>query len=271
MTYTAHYASDVAALLPTGITLSAQGASPFAAIVALLRASSSRKLPSVEVWIYIECADGVRWGEAKIHSASPLRFDMIKIAHPADDDLFRCELEGNHPTYGKTPHDAVVAMTKQYRIRMQDEGEVCATILRLGEDDPVGHASMRCTGQHGVAFNLTMYEQIVASTPEPSPKPEGQEVTPQLLAWLGEYGSEVSAQLVQARAAFGLAKYGQGLRTGDGRNTFNDLSDELGDAQQYAFKGLLNGELTPAQIHTLKTYIRDLTAILDGITPKDEL
>jgi hypothetical protein len=101
--------------------------------------------------------------------------------------------------------------------------------------------------------------------PEPPPQPKGQPVTPQLVAWLERHGSAQSMELVQARAAFGLSKYGQGLMTGDGRNTFNDLSDELGDAQQYAFKALLNGDLTSAQVDTLRTYIQDLIAIFDTI------
>lgn len=98
-----------------------------------------------------------------------------------------------------------------------------------------------------------------ASKPEPPPKNEGDEVTPMLINWLRRtsirtdrfdcgrgliLGAPIEPviALLQARAAFGLAKYGQPLRTRDGRDSVEDARQEAGDLLQYLFKARVNGE-----------------------------
>lgn len=83
---------------------------------------------------------------------------------------------------------------------------------------------------------------VEASRPEPPPVPKGREVTPPLTAWLEAFGMPTAADLVRQRDEFGRTKYGQPLRTEDGRDSVEDLRQELGDALQYAAKAALNGE-----------------------------
>lgn len=87
-----------------------------------------------------------------------------------------------------------------------------------------------------------------ASKPEPAPRAGGELVTPRVLAWLAtqavNVGDEAVARavaLVRARDAFGRLKYEQGLSMGDGRDTVEDLRQELGDALQYGVKALIEG------------------------------
>ena len=91
---------------------------------------------------------------------------------------------------------------------------------------------------------------MMASVPEPAPVKEGVLVTPLLLDNLrtlqqcaqhnGEtqdmYHFQELAELVEARDAFGRAKYGQGLMSRDGRNGREDAMQELGDLLQYVKK-----------------------------------
>lgn len=103
-----------------------------------------------------------------------------------------------------------------------------------------------------------------ASTPEPAPKRGGREVTPLLITTLKSMGYSRSIALVEARHAFGVAKYGQGLMTGDGRDDIEDLEQELGDAIQYAFKARLNGTLTPEVQQRLREHL-DALELLMGV------
>ena len=82
---------------------------------------------------------------------------------------------------------------------------------------------------------------VEASRPEPPPVPRGEPVTPRLVAWLEQRGDRGVADLVRARDAFGRAKYGQPLTTLDGRDTVEDLAQEIGDALQYACKASMTG------------------------------
>ena len=82
----------------------------------------------------------------------------------------------------------------------------------------------------------------MASKPEPPPKKLGVEVTPLLIEYMkkGE-ASDMAISLIKARHEYGLAKYGQGLMTEDGRNTAEDAIQELGDLLQYLYKAKLQG------------------------------
>jgi hypothetical protein len=80
----------------------------------------------------------------------------------------------------------------------------------------------------------------MASVPEPPPKHGGIEVTPMLLKWLEEIGADPTvAQLVKSRHILGLQKYGQGLMSDDGRDTYEDARQEAGDLLQYLYKALI--------------------------------
>lgn len=88
----------------------------------------------------------------------------------------------------------------------------------------------------------------LASKPEPAPRAGGELVTPRVLAWLdtqrvnvGDRAVDRAQELVRARDAFGRLKYEQGLSMGDGRDTSEDLRQELGDALQYAIKARAEG------------------------------
>lgn len=101
------------------------------------------------------------------------------------------------------------------------------------------------------------------STPEPPPKPEGELVTPPLIAWLEARGHAAAAQLVRERDAYGRTKYGQGLMTGDGRDTIEDLRQELGDAMQYAWKARMQG-LKLTSVDNLVGVLRSIVSAWDG-------
>ena len=107
-----------------------------------------------------------------------------------------------------------------------------------------------------------------AATPEPEPKRGGRSITVLVVADLVDrYGIQqpatthaIVADLV-ARDALGFERYGQNLETHDGRNTLNDLYQELLDGAQYARKAIEEG-LDNAH---LRSVYRDLLAALCDI------
>lgn len=69
---------------------------------------------------------------------------------------------------------------------------------------------------------------------QPAPVARGQEVVPWLLGWLAATEAPVEVvDAVRARDALGRVRYGQGLRTHDGRDPVADLAQELADALVY--------------------------------------
>jgi hypothetical protein len=90
----------------------------------------------------------------------------------------------------------------------------------------------------------------ICSKPEPSPKNIGEEVTPSLINWINNISDDKISniiktnviQLIVARDTFGLKKYGQRLKTKDGRDSQEDAMQELGDLMQYIYKAKMNGE-----------------------------
>lgn len=99
-----------------------------------------------------------------------------------------------------------------------------------------------------IADNDALRGDPAPSIPEPAPVAGGELVTPRVLAWLttqavnvGEGAVSRAVALVLARDAFGRAKYGQGLSMSDGRDTAEDLRQELGDALQYGIKARAEG------------------------------
>jgi NTP pyrophosphatase (non-canonical NTP hydrolase) len=94
-----------------------------------------------------------------------------------------------------------------------------------------------------------------ASVPEPPPQNRGYDVMAALQAHLrakvsiatrdnqpGTASVHMQVQrLVEARAAFGLEKYGQPLMSEDGRDGVEDALQEAGDLLAYTYKALRNG------------------------------
>jgi hypothetical protein len=60
--------------------------------------------------------------------------------------------------------------------------------------------------------------------------------------WARANGYTEAADLSASRAAFGEAKYGQPLMTGDGRDSVEDAKDEIGDFFHYLQKAIMNDE-----------------------------
>lgn len=95
----------------------------------------------------------------------------------------------------------------------------------------------------------------------PKPVKEGYEIPPMVIQWLNEHGFHESVRLVEARDAFGRGKYGQCLMSQDGRDSVEDARQELGDALQYIYKAIFNGEdITPLKPHieALSTLIKSM-------------
>lgn len=94
----------------------------------------------------------------------------------------------------------------------------------------------------------------LAALEQPPPRPGGRDVVADLLPTL----PACLVPAVRARAELGLARYGEPLRTDDGRHAAADLVQELLDALVYAHRlkmmGWGNGELQ-----------RDLVEILSSI------
>lgn len=87
------------------------------------------------------------------------------------------------------------------------------------------------------------------ATPQPDPVDAG-EVVFETMDVEGRL-----AELLEARHRFGLEKYGQPLRTSDGRDTVSDLKQELADAVMYARKAELNDEPVDEDVYLLLDYL----------------
>jgi hypothetical protein len=61
-------------------------------------------------------------------------------------------------------------------------------------------------------------------------------VFPALRAWLREIGADDLIPLIDAREAYGIAKYGQTLLTGDDRYTPTEIGGETADQLAYGHK-----------------------------------
>jgi hypothetical protein len=80
---------------------------------------------------------------------------------------------------------------------------------------------------------------------EPPPKDLGLPVTPELLRWIAsteDKHRDSAASLIKSRDEYGRMKYGQPLKTEDGRKTAKDAEDELGDMFMYTIKAKINRE-----------------------------
>ena len=101
------------------------------------------------------------------------------------------------------------------------------------------------------------------SKPEPPPKDEGYIVSTELIKFIRkkctspEYIREKAIELIKERDCFGYKKYGQHLRTKDGRDDIEDARQEIGDLMQYLFKAKMNYKKT-TEISELVLVLMDL-------------
>ncbi len=105
------------------------------------------------------------------------------------------------------------------------------------------------------------------SIPEPTPKNAGKIVPESLIHFINSSKLDIEAKhygvtLIEERDQFGRRKYGQPLRTEDGRDDIEDARQELGDLLQYCWKARMNDcDLSP---------IRRLVPILEFILNAEE-
>lgn len=97
---------------------------------------------------------------------------------------------------------------------------------------------------------------------EPSPVAKGVDVSSACIAWLTSTGCVPTIALMKERRQFGINKYGQSLFSGDGRDDFHEIEDELGDGIAYAYKALLNRSLTSEQVDKIRQHLEVMTQIL---------
>lgn len=115
---------------------------------------------------------------------------------------------------------------------------------------------------------------MTESKPEPAPVPKGRVVYDSLISSLksfdtGDDKSSAAARddlvtLVTQRHNFGKKKYNQPLMTEDGRDTVEDLRQEIGDAAQYAFKAVMRGEDLTAPLRLLRFLVAFLESAAAG-------
>lgn len=67
----------------------------------------------------------------------------------------------------------------------------------------------------------------------------GEPVFPRLREWLREVGADDLRPLIDAREAYGIAKYGQTLMTDDSRDTATEAANETADQLAYGMKALM--------------------------------
>ena len=104
------------------------------------------------------------------------------------------------------------------------------------------------------------------ASPQPMPVERGEIVTPALLAWVDARGEDVEQlrAIVEARDAFGQAKYGQPLYSDDGRDVSADFGQELADALQYATAARMRGV-------SLKVWAPMLRALTDLVEDEHDI
>lgn len=112
----------------------------------------------------------------------------------------------------------------------------------------------------------------MASKPEPAPVNRGVEVTPLLLKWLKDHGySDKLVKLIEARRLYGIAKYGQGLMSDDGRDTMEDARQEAADLLQYLTKALYQIRPGPSreELNFIEEILRACAAIIAELKRSD--
>ncbi len=95
------------------------------------------------------------------------------------------------------------------------------------------------------------------SAPEPPPKNIGYDIGQELLKELQVSQHEDARKLVKERIIFGIKKYGQPLRSQDGRDGIEDARQELGDLMMYVMKCKVNN----ISLDPLKPLVATLVAL----------
>jgi len=141
-------------------------------------------------------------------------------------------------------------------------------ILSMGDDRTKYKNKCDYCKNKDIVYKIGIYKlkkyDYIPSVPEPPPKPNGEDVTPKLIDWITEQVLPMdtitkTVELIKARDYYGFSKYGQHLKTNDGRNTVEDAIQELGDLIQYLYKAKLNGE----DIKIIKEIMPVLTKMLE--------
>lgn len=91
-----------------------------------------------------------------------------------------------------------------------------------------------------------MSTYVAISVPEPDPINKGIIVPDKLIQYikessLGSSTKDKAVRLILERDAFGRNKYGQPLRSEDGRDSIEDARQEVGDLMNYVYKAKING------------------------------
>lgn len=168
---------------------------------------------------------------------------MIKYIYDQDPFLF----DRNNTYDFITSHDP----TTQVPINMYDPKDLSKDLIIHVHKDRRFQCDDKCYTVFPENFlkkekNKNKKEKNI-SVPEPLPKNKGIYVTKSLIEWIknNNFDQKISKdtiQLLQERDNFGFEKYGQHLRSDDGRNTIEDARQEIGDLLQYVYKAKLNNE-----------------------------
>jgi hypothetical protein len=80
------------------------------------------------------------------------------------------------------------------------------------------------------------YTSLATTIPATQIRNAGEPVFPRLREWLRSVGADDLIPLIDAREAYGIAKYGQTLMTDDDRHTGTEIAGEATDELAYGMK-----------------------------------
>ncbi len=94
----------------------------------------------------------------------------------------------------------------------------------------------------------------------------GEPVFPALRAWLRDIGADDLIPLIDAREAYGIAKYGQTLMTDDSRDTCAEVANEAADKLAYGQKARMQYPELESLIHAaMLMSVQETQAWMDTI------
>lgn len=110
------------------------------------------------------------------------------------------------------------------------------------------------------------YTSLATTIPADQIRNAGEPVFPALRAWLREIGADDLIPLIDAREAYGIAKYGQTLMTGDDRDTATEAANETADQLVYGQKArmqypALRGLINDAMLFSVQAALAWMDAI----------
>ena len=94
---------------------------------------------------------------------------------------------------------------------------------------------------------------------QPDPVNKGRNVPEAFQKWASANGHEEACELSKIRDSFGQSKYGQPLMSEDGRDTIQDVIEEIGDMLHYLYKAKMNGE----NIDKIRPYIPTINDLVN--------